>query len=380
MSQFKFFKNREYSFFSLWNWMLLFSLGLHIALLLLPNTLKQKTETTSTANISELEKIRIIQLPTTSTIDSPKSSLSSNSQAPPLIDKTSETDAKLALKNPANDSAILPNQETQGESPLPNPSPKSNLTTQSNADNQNIATKASSQDTFPDFPKYPNATTGSFGLFQGQEDLASQQTPDRQDIVATYFEKELQASGYEVKTISSEPTRKVYQIFKGGLTKFLNLIVRDGQGTAIALSSKPLDIKSLQTEVATKAEIDFDIVLKQLTELGAQRIAIPEFYFVQPEKFYAESTKERNSYDIDKPKFGFDGNFIVILDKKPEQVFSSFFAPNFQNSKFEVSQMSNYGGGMVYKVKQSSFVRYLNLLPTQSGVGTIVVVWKSLPK
>ncbi|MFN9535863.1 MAG: hypothetical protein ACK59W_15930, partial [Pseudanabaena sp.] len=210
--------------------MLLFSLGLHIALLLLPNTLKQKTETTSTANISELEKIRIIQLPTTSTIDSPKSSLSSNSQAPPLIDKTSETDAKLALKNPANDSAILPNQETQGESPLPNPSPKSNLTTQSNADNQNIATKASSQDTFPDFPKYPNATTGSFGLFQGQEDLASQQTPDRQDIVATYFEKELQASGYEVKTISSEPTRKVYQIFKGGLTKFLNLIVRDGQG------------------------------------------------------------------------------------------------------------------------------------------------------
>ncbi|MCA6509834.1 MAG: hypothetical protein IM565_07465 [Pseudanabaena sp. M109S1SP2A07QC] len=141
-----------------------------------------------------------------------------------------------------------------------------------------------------------------------------------------------------------------------------------------------MDIKSLQTEVATKAEIDFDIVLKQLTELGAQRIAIPEFYFVQPEKFYAESTKERNSYDIDKPKFGFDGNFIVILDKKPEQVFSSFFAPNFQNSKFEVSQMSNYGGGMVYKVKQSSFVRYLNLLPTQSGVGTIVVVWKSLPK
>jgi hypothetical protein len=362
--------------------MLLFSLGFHIVLLLLPNTLKQKTDTITTADISELEKIRVIQLPSTRIIDSSKPSSQSNSQAPQQIDKTSGSNSKLVLNNSENyfASNTLPKQETQPEVLSTNPPPPSNLAPQKQAGNQSLATKASSNDPFTDFPKYPNATTGSFGLFQGQEDLVSQQTPDRQDVVAAYFEKELQTSGYEAKTLSKEPKQQVYQIFKGGLTKFLNLIVRDAQGTAIALSSKPLDIKNLQIEVATKAETDFDIVLKQLSELGAQRIAIPEFYFVQPEKFYAKSAKERNSYDIDKPKFGFDGNFIVILDKDPEQVFSSFFAPNFQNSKFEVSQMSNYGGGIVYKVKQSSFVRYLNLLPTQSGAGTIVVIWKSLPK
>jgi hypothetical protein len=382
MSQFKFFKKREHSLFPLWNWMLLFSLGFHIVLLLLPNTLKQKTDTITTADISELEKIRVIQLPSTRIIDSSKPSSQSNSQAPQQIDKTSGSNSKLVLNNSENyfASNTLPKQETQPEVLSTNPPPPSNLAPQKQAGNQSLATKASSNDPFTDFPKYPNATTGSFGLFQGQEDLVSQQTPDRQDVVAAYFEKELQTSGYEAKTLSKEPKQQVYQIFKGGLTKFLNLIVRDAQGTAIALSSKPLDIKNLQIEVATKAETDFDIVLKQLSELGAQRIAIPEFYFVQPEKFYAKSAKERNSYDIDKPKFGFDGNFIVILDKDPEQVFSSFFAPNFQNSKFEVSQMSNYGGGIVYKVKQSSFVRYLNLLPTQSGAGTIVVIWKSLPK
>jgi hypothetical protein len=388
MSQFRFFKNREHSLIPLWTWMLLFSFGVHIALLLLPNTLNSKNDTNNTVNKLELEGIRVIELPSNRTISSPKDSPNFSTQSNPkanslqLIDKTSESNSNLSFNKDSNNNVDkpLPKREMQQEQLSSKPLSTQNLESQDETKSPNLEAKKSANDPFIDFPKYPNAEIGSWGLLQGQEDLASQQTGDRQDVVASYFERELQARGYEIKILSSNSNQKVYQIFKGGLNKFLNLIARDGKGTTIVLAGQPLDINKLQAlSVATQAEMDFDIVLKQLSQLGAQRIAIPEFYFAQPEKFYAKSVKERNSYDIDKPKSGFDGNFVVILDKKPEQLFSSFFAPSFQKSKFEVNQLSNYGGGLIFKVKQSSFVRYLNLLPTQSGVGTIVVIWKSLP-
>lgn len=361
MSQFNLFKSAENHPLRSQFAMLLISLGLHSCLLIFPNTSKPKP------NIAELEKIRIIQIPSMISTNLQKSPTQNNSRTKPLTKKN------LPVTN-----LVLPKRKVTQDQTVSKPIADSNL--QPTAKEQVTETKTEIKAAFTDFPQYPNAERGSFGLLQGEEDLASQKTRDRINLVAAYFERELPSRGYEVKIHSTNQTQKVYQVSKGGLTQYLNLIPSTSQGTAIALSNKPLDIENLQVEVASKAETEFDIVLKQLSELGAQRIAIPEFYFVQPEMFYAKSVKERGSYDIDKPRSGFDGNFVVILDKKPEQVFSTFFAPNFQNKKFEVSQMSNYGGGIVYQVKQSSFVRYLNLLPTQSGVGTIIAIWKSLPK
>jgi hypothetical protein len=360
MSQMYLFKNGEKIALLSGGVMLLVSLGLHCFLLMLPIPSEPKLDT------AEIEKVRITELPSTDAIAPlPKPSDRSSLPSQVLIEKN-----PLVLENALPKQEIKQELKTPAASPTVSPDPKPTI-------------KSQVPDTkvpFTDFPKYPNAQAGSFGLLQGEENLASQQTPDSQNLVASYFERELPARGYELRSHISQPTRKVYQVFKGGMTKFLNIISRSGQGTAIVLSSKPLDIENLQTTaLASKAETEFDLVLTQLNQLGATRIAIPEFYFAQPELFYARSSKDRNSYDIDKPRSGFDGNFVVILDKNPEQVFITFFAPNFQNRKFEVSPMSNYGGGLVYKVKQSSFVRYLNLLPTQSGVGTIVVIWRVLP-
>lgn len=363
MSQFNFFKNAENHPLRSQFVMLLISLGFHSCLLIFPHTSKPKP------NIDELEKIRIIELPSmTKTASYPKSFAQNNSSTQSLVKKNAP------VLNPVLSKQKI-TQEIKQDQIAAKPTLDSS-TPQSTAQDEVTQTKAP----FTDFPQYPNAERGSFGLLQGEENLASQQTGDRPNLVAVYFERELPIRGYEVKIHSSNQTQKVYQVSKGGLTQYLNLISSSNQGTAIALSSKPLNIENLQAEVASKSETEFNIVLKRLNELGAQRIAIPEFYFVQPELFYAKSTKERDSYDIDKPRAGFDGNFVVILDKKPEQVFSNFFAPNFQNSKFEISQTPNYGGGLVYQIKQSSFIRYLNLLPTKSGGGTIVVVWKDLPK
>jgi|GEM_PF-2010360 len=383
MSQFKLFKNRQRFFLSLWNWLLLASLGFHTVLILYPNTLQQKPDITNTANTPKLEGIRVIELPSNRKVTAPNSSLKSNSQSLPLIDKNSGSSSNLSLNQPSNNNleSPSPSPEIQQEQSSFKSTSTEDFKSQNGSKKQDLDPDKIPSDPFTDFPKYPNSETGSFGLLQGNEDLASQQTRDRQDVVVLYFERELQARGYEIKILPNESKQKVYQIFKGGLNKFLNLIDREGQGTAIVLSSKPLELENLQTlSVARKAETDFDIVLKQLSELGAQRIAIPEFYFAQPEAFYAKSLKEHDSYDIDKPKFGFDGNFVVILDKKPEEVFSTFFTPNLQSKKFVISPMSNYGGGLIYKIKQDTFVRYLNLLPTQSGIGTIIVIWRSLPK
>jgi hypothetical protein len=363
MSNFYLFKNAGNLLQQSWLGMLLISIGLHSLLLIFPTTPKPTLVKT------ELEKIRIIELPSMTKIASyPKSSAQNNSSTQSLVKKN------VPILNPVLSKQEITKQIKQDQvatkptldSSTPQPATQDKVT----------ETKAP----FTDFPQYPNAERGSFGLLQGEENLASQQTGDRPSLVAAYFERELPIRGYEVKIHSSNQTQKVYQVSKGGLTQYLNLISSSNQGTAIALSSKPIDINNLQVEVASKSETEFNIVLKRLNELGAQRIAIPEFYFVQPELFYAKSTKERDSYDIDKPRAGFDGNFVVILDKKPEEVFNNFFALNLQNSKFEISQAPNYGGGLVYQIKQSSFTRYLNLLPTKSGGGTIVVVWKNIPK
>lgn len=64
--------------------------------------------------------------------------------------------------------------------------------------------------------------------------------------------------------------------------------------------------------------------------------------------------------------------------KKPEQVFSEVVEPA-KSSGFEVSALQEYGGGSVYKLKKESGVAYVNLVPTNTSIGTIIVVWNRDP-
>lgn len=71
---------------------------------------------------------------------------------------------------------------------------------------------------------------------------------------------------------------------------------------------------------------------------------------------------------------------MILILGKPEPVFKTVFASRFTNSGFEVKQeQGGYGGGLLYQVKQNTFVRYLNLVPTKDGTGVLVVVWNRSP-
>jgi hypothetical protein len=148
----------------------------------------------------------------------------------------------------------------------------------------------------------------------------------------------------------------------------------------VASSEIPLADSNLQSVAASRqADSAVNQVMKKLSQLGATRIDVPEFYFPQPELFFAPFAQDPATYDMEKPLPGFDGNFVVVLDKTPEQLFLEFFTENLGSHDFNVSQLPNYGGGLLYEMKQGDFTRYLNLIPTQDGTGTLVVFWNRLP-
>ncbi|MBD1857577.1 MULTISPECIES: hypothetical protein [Leptolyngbya] len=128
-----------------------------------------------------------------------------------------------------------------------------------------------------------------------------------------------------------------------------------------------------------QAEAAFDLTMQSLSKLKASSIDVPEFYFEQPDLFYQKSATDPNSYDIEKPLAGFDGNFTLILEQTPEQVFTTFFQSKLDSTVFRVVPQPNYGGGLVYEIQQGDFVRYLNLVPTKDQTGTIVVIWNKRP-
>ncbi|MGG6270069.1 hypothetical protein ACQ4M3_32630 [Leptolyngbya sp. AN03gr2] len=128
-----------------------------------------------------------------------------------------------------------------------------------------------------------------------------------------------------------------------------------------------------------QAEAAFDLTMQNLSKLKASSIDVPEFYFEQPDLFYQKSATDPNSYDIEKPLAGFDGNFTLILEQTPEQVFTTFFQSKLDSTVFRVVSQPNYGGGLVYEIRQGDFVRYLNLIPTKDQTGTIVVIWNKRP-
>ena len=96
----------------------------------------------------------------------------------------------------------------------------------------------------------------------------------------------------------------------------------------------------------------------------------PETYLEFPKLFYDEKGQ---------PLLGFDGKLIQIEKETPKQVFQKY-ETNLKNSGFTLSSLPDYGGGLLYEIKQESTVYYLNLLKTPGkDITTIVVIWTTRP-
>jgi hypothetical protein len=143
----------------------------------------------------------------------------------------------------------------------------------------------------------------------------------------------------------------------------LSLIFVEGKGTLYVLAEEPRTLADLSQAIEVPAEIYG--VLQGLAAEDATRIN-----FAQPDAFYTADAL-RSSIGAAK----------LVPGESPDSFFDTYFRTNLVNSGFEPSDTSQqYGGGPVYTVKKEDLLLYINLVPTQDGNGTVVVVWKSLPQ
>ncbi len=361
--------------------MLAISLGFHSLLMLLPYDSQPKT-TESPHPSKDIQKVRVsatspapqrtFPTPTPSSPPSPVNTIPTpvlNPSSPLNHVNTANNALGLARSTPA---AFLPD---------------SALVSKNNSSNNNspafppeLIPNTPPLPSFEDFPKYPNAQPGSFNLISPEQNQASQQTIDDLSKVSLYFEQYLPIYKYQFQLVTQEDRRRVYQVSKGSLVKFLTLIFQPSQGTIILLANAPLDLTVLNNiETASQFQIAFEQVLVDLKSFGSSRIDIPEFYFDQPEFFYFASSQDPKNYDMQKPRAGFDGNFILILKQTPEQILKDFFNPRLSNQGFTITNAGTYGGGILYEVRRQNYVRYLNLLTTKDKTATIVVIWERSP-
>ncbi len=133
----------------------------------------------------------------------------------------------------------------------------------------------------------------------------------------------------------------------------------------------------LTTEASPNASDDnetFQNLFGEISGEVAEELGVDPSYFAQPELFFtAESLK------TDEPQQKQEITRIKWISlKTPEQVFTEI-EPQLTNSGIEVSLHGEYGGGNIYKLQKGNFVKYLNLVPTATSIGTMIVVWNSDP-
>jgi hypothetical protein len=311
---------------------LLVSLGLHGVLLLLPTGSENK----ATTQKPEEKSIRITQLPMQ--IKAPV--VKQLPKAPALRKPT-------VVTKPLRSNTTVPALRQPKPQAAPPPSPRT----------ASANTTASGANPWQDFPQYPGAETGCHNL------QSCLQTADGLDKVTAFFEKELDAKKYASKLTITEANRKVYQVARNGITQFLSVIEEAGKGTIYVLAEAPRSLSELAKAVEVPAEIYS--VLQNLDAGDAIRSN-----FTQPDLFYSG----------DSPRSDI-GIMKLVPNANASTFFDEYFNTNLRNNEFDFSETGQtYGNGPIYAIKKGKLSLYLNMVPTQDGTGTIVVVWKQLPK
>jgi hypothetical protein len=221
----------------------------------------------------------------------------------------------------------------------------------------------STQDPFADFPVYPNAVAGSLGLAPGEADKAARNTTTDLATVVAYYDKELASKKFESKPTTAESTLKVFQVSKGGVSQYLHLIGKDAS-TVIVLAPQPLDLKSLADVAVEPPEArEFQSVLGQLLNVDV----LPAIGLGDLQDAGPFQTAEVKSI------------LGEVKDVTPQALGISLES-GLRSAQFEVSPLNpNFGGGILYQVKKSSFIGYLTLVPTRTAGRTGVITLKKSP-
>ncbi|NJO39825.1 MAG: hypothetical protein HC865_03845 [Cyanobacteria bacterium RU_5_0] len=215
---------------------------------------------------------------------------------------------------------------------------------------------------FADLPQLTGSQSGCLGLG------GCRQIAENPGEVSQTLKQQMEAQGYTVRLrddlidTSDYQGMKIYEVSKDGTTRYLN-VISSGLGETIYILTPELTTRA-EIENAGTVQTELETVLTNLS--GGNRASYPQF--VYPDLFFTGTNP--------RPEIG--GQFHLIPGGNPTQLSVSLTS-TLQGSGFAVSPVGEYGGGIVYEISQRAFMGYLNLIPTQDGMGTIVVVWRSLP-
>ncbi|WP_404785440.1 hypothetical protein [Altericista sp. CCNU0014] len=271
---------------------------------------------------------------------------------------------------------VVPNLLKKTAAAAPNGKTSKNLQPEKpSARPEKPAPDVDNSDPIQDFPHYPNAVSGCLNVescFDTQQTLAA---------VTQFFEKQLPLKKYSIKPAVSEESRKVYQVEKKGATQFLN-IFWTGDSAIYALAPTAITLADLQNAVQIPSDFT-QTILGQLPGGGeANEATISPEQLASPEAFYTElGGQDAQGFDISPTPNPEIESLKLVPGQTPDQLFSGYFSTSLQTSDYQPSPIAEgYGGGLLYEIKKASLKPfYLSLVPTKSGSGTIVAVWRSNP-
>jgi hypothetical protein len=122
---------------------------------------------------------------------------------------------------------------------------------------------------------------------------------------------------------------------------------------------------------------EFQTGLEGLGAAEAANVGIPYYNFPQPEAFFtADSITAADSGSGDPALQQGADTFIWASRRRPSDVFSAL---QERFAGFEISPMTEYGGGELYEVKKGDTIRYISLVRAKDRTATFVVIWSRDP-
>ncbi|HEY9640457.1 MAG TPA: hypothetical protein V6C57_08235 [Coleofasciculaceae cyanobacterium] len=225
-----------------------------------------------------------------------------------------------------------------------------------------------------DFPQYPGAQPGSFGLPPSYESL-SHKTSDAIDAVDTWFQQQLPGKGFAVAPVEQSSQQMVYRVAKGGVTEFLSLVPNPAGGTNILLIPDPLQGGSSEQSMLptgdAKFTTDLAAILPTPTTRGWQSISSPAAVLAEPQAFFQESGTP--------PALRSGGESAAYGENQSVDAVFADLRAKFQSAEIDLILQGDYGGGRLYQLTRNGANRFFSLVPTPDGKSTVVVVWSQSP-
>jgi hypothetical protein len=286
----------------------------------------------------------------------------SGSPKPSATPKPSDSPKSSATPKPSD-------SPKSSATPKPSDSPKPSATPKPSDSPQPSATPTPPPSPVAPFTdlRYPNAQPGAFDMKAIAR--AANQTPDGLDKVSSFFEREFQSRGYKATPDTGNTNRKIYEVTKDGVTKYITLF-RNPSGTVIALSDARLPDDLGNTAVASKEELAFEAANAQLQKAARPiEASLIEDKLAAPTAFYAD-------VDNGQAHPAIEGS-VKLIAGQPADGIAGSLATTFAG--FEITPKSAHGGGNLYQLTQGGFTRFISLIPAKDSSGTVVAVWTISP-